>query len=291
MSFDIPITSNPSTSSPHPHHPPALSLEQEASFWEFLHTDELFQEFRRPSIPQPLVKETPKPVTPTLASFVASLNADTSNIASSSTTFDLSAIDFTAALSSFAATPADSTAATPRGLSLLSPDERPSGAKKLKQLGAAPAEIEEDNESRNTEASARFRAKKKEREGVLELRASELRSRVMTCADIVRGARGPSRRADSGQGVIGERKSVTQGDRHATHSGWREAEASRCRPAIARAYLDGGRESLQKQFRLHLHIVGNRAVLDCDALSRSSATHIRAGFVRYAATCPSFLLY
>ena len=56
------------------------------------------------------------------------------------------------------------------------PDDKPSGAKKLKQLGAGQVEIEEDKRRRNTEASARFRAKKKEREQALELRASEWKS-------------------------------------------------------------------------------------------------------------------
>lgn len=54
--------------------------------------------------------------------------------------------------------------------------ERLSGAKKLKSVGAPPAEIEEDKRRRNTEASARFRQKKKERENALETRASTFTS-------------------------------------------------------------------------------------------------------------------
>jgi len=53
-------------------------------------------------------------------------------------------------------------------------DDRISGAKKLKQLGAGHAEIEEDKRRRNTEASARFRAKKKEKEQALERHAKDL---------------------------------------------------------------------------------------------------------------------
>ncbi|KAL7419334.1 hypothetical protein Q5752_006172 [Cryptotrichosporon argae] len=57
-------------------------------------------------------------------------------------------------------------------------DDRVTGAKRLKQLGAEPAVIEEDKRRRNTEASARFRAKKKEREQALEQRAKELERQV-----------------------------------------------------------------------------------------------------------------
>ncbi|OWT36516.1 regulatory protein cys-3 [Cryptococcus neoformans] len=57
-------------------------------------------------------------------------------------------------------------------------DDKPSGAKKLKQMGANPNDIEEDKRRRNTEASARFRAKKKEREQALERRAKELEAQV-----------------------------------------------------------------------------------------------------------------
>jgi len=55
---------------------------------------------------------------------------------------------------------------------------RVSGAKKLKQIGAGQAEIEEDKRRRNTEASARFRAKKKEREQAVERRAKDLEAQV-----------------------------------------------------------------------------------------------------------------
>ncbi|WVF69657.1 hypothetical protein IAT40_004436 [Kwoniella sp. CBS 6097] len=84
-----------------------------------------------------------------------------------------------------------STAPTPAGLppsELLpssasifgeSPEEaRISGAKRLKQLGAGQVEIEEDKRRRNTEASARFRAKKKEREQALERRAKDLEAQL-----------------------------------------------------------------------------------------------------------------
>ncbi|WWC68066.1 uncharacterized protein I206_101985 [Kwoniella pini CBS 10737] len=59
-----------------------------------------------------------------------------------------------------------------------SPEDRISGAKRLKQLGAPQVEIEEDKRRRNTEASARFRAKKKEREQALERRAKDLEAQL-----------------------------------------------------------------------------------------------------------------
>ncbi|WWD07549.1 hypothetical protein V865_005650 [Kwoniella europaea PYCC6329] len=59
-----------------------------------------------------------------------------------------------------------------------SPDDRVTGAKRLKQLGAGQVEIEEDKRRRNTEASARFRAKKKEREQALERRAKDLEAQL-----------------------------------------------------------------------------------------------------------------
>ncbi|WVW78321.1 hypothetical protein I302_100275 [Kwoniella bestiolae CBS 10118] len=59
-----------------------------------------------------------------------------------------------------------------------SPDDRITGAKRLKQLGAGQVEIEEDKRRRNTEASARFRAKKKEREQALERRAKDLEAQL-----------------------------------------------------------------------------------------------------------------
>ncbi|KAK6903614.1 hypothetical protein I203_107119 [Kwoniella mangroviensis CBS 8507] len=59
-----------------------------------------------------------------------------------------------------------------------SPDDRVTGAKRLKQLGAGQGEIEEDKRRRNTEASARFRAKKKEREQALERRAKDLEAQL-----------------------------------------------------------------------------------------------------------------
>lgn len=57
-------------------------------------------------------------------------------------------------------------------------DEKPTGAKRLKAIGAGPEMIEEDKRRRNTEASARFRAKKKEREQALEGRAKQLEAQV-----------------------------------------------------------------------------------------------------------------
>ncbi|KAK8847510.1 hypothetical protein IAR55_005368 [Kwoniella newhampshirensis] len=63
-----------------------------------------------------------------------------------------------------------------------SEDGRITGAKRLKQVGAGQVELEEDKRRRNTEASARFRAKKKEREQALERRAKELEAQVAALA-------------------------------------------------------------------------------------------------------------
>ncbi|WVR04737.1 hypothetical protein IAU60_001748 [Kwoniella sp. DSM 27419] len=146
-------------------------------------------------------KQEPKN-TQTLESFIAAYigQSATNGAASSSSASTLNAANVNNALSNFlmplppstfnpVQTP--SSAPTPVGLppsevfpgsaSTLadSPEEgRVSGAKKLKSLGAGQVEIEEDKRRRNTEASARFRAKKKEREQALEQRAKELEAQL-----------------------------------------------------------------------------------------------------------------
>lgn len=193
----IPSSSPPSS---------ALSAEQEEAFWSFMHTDELFSNFglapsafesklesERSKHAATTSAETPAAETPasstdsksadhpTLESFLATF-ADESGAAPALPTNYLLAIPSYASSSSDSApTPATSSVkpadvlpaappATPAGDD--DEPERITGAKRLKQMGAAPAEIEEDKRRRNTEASARFRAKKKEREQALEFRAS-----------------------------------------------------------------------------------------------------------------------
>ncbi|GMK55050.1 hypothetical protein CspeluHIS016_0201060 [Cutaneotrichosporon spelunceum] len=119
-------------------------------------------------------KETPSPTTaPTLESFLAAFANETIPAAIPP--------NFVFSLPSTLSPSAPSNTAAPSP----APDaddepERVTGAKRLKQLGASPAEVEEDKRRRNTEASARFRAKKKERERALEDRAKQLEQQVAT---------------------------------------------------------------------------------------------------------------
>ncbi|TXT13104.1 hypothetical protein VHUM_01505 [Vanrija humicola] len=187
----IPSSSPPSS---------ALSAEQEEAFWSFMHTDELFSNFglapsafesklesERSKQAATASAETPAAETPasstdsksadhpTLESFLATF-ADESGAAPALPT------NYLLAIPSYASSSSDSAptpAATPDTTEFDEP-ERITGAKRLKQMGAAPAEIEEDKRRRNTEASARFRAKKKEREQALEFRAKELEAQVAT---------------------------------------------------------------------------------------------------------------
>lgn len=193
----------PSSSSPPS---TALNAEQEEAFWSFLNTDELFANIGVPpqafeaklaseqqqaqqqvrespaSTPATAAKESPassdKPTT--LESFLANF-ADEPPILANNYLLNLSN-QYNAAASTSTSTPAaesvaPETPATP-SLRVGQTGERVTGAKRLKQMGAPPAEIEEDKRRRNTEASARFRAKKKEREQALERRAKELEAQV-----------------------------------------------------------------------------------------------------------------
>lgn len=193
----------PSSSSPPS---TALNAEQEEAFWSFLNTDELFanigvapQAFEAKlaseQAQQQQIKESPAASTPatakespasseakptTLESFLANF-ADEPPILPNNYLLNLSN-QYNAAPSTSTSTPAaesvaPETPATP-SLRLGQAGERVTGAKRLKQMGAPPAEIEEDKRRRNTEASARFRAKKKEREQALERRAKELEAQV-----------------------------------------------------------------------------------------------------------------
>ncbi|WVO16694.1 hypothetical protein L204_104375 [Cryptococcus depauperatus] len=196
--------------------PSTMNAEEEEAFWGFLHADELFRNFgsapspdehlrgKEKQIVQPAQSDpvltsmagTPasnagnegKPVT--IESFLAAYMGQqpTTNHHTSAQTIS----DYLMPLPiPYVASSARSGAPTPMGSSTLDAsstsaskfdesagDDKPSGAKKLKQIGANHIEIEEDKRRRNTEASARFRAKKKEREQALERRAKELEAQV-----------------------------------------------------------------------------------------------------------------
>ncbi|OCF45719.1 hypothetical protein I317_00206 [Kwoniella heveanensis CBS 569] len=135
-----------------------------------------------------------KPAAQTLESFIAAyIGQSSSHGGAAASTSHAQLANYLPALptSSYNPLATPSSAPTPAGLppsELLpgsasifgdSPDEaRITGAKRLKQLGAGQVEIEEDKRRRNTEASARFRAKKKEREQALERRAKDLEAQL-----------------------------------------------------------------------------------------------------------------
>lgn len=195
----------PSSSSPPS---TALTTEQEDAFWSFMNTDELFSNFGvAPSVfeskkqaaeastapastpaaedEKPAVKA---PTAPTLESFLATFASEVNQQPTLPPNFLLNLPYTPAASTSSSATPANVKPAevlppaTPAGDDEDEDEDSPriTGAKRLKQLGAPPAEIEEDKRRRNTEASARFRAKKKQREKALEDRAKELEKQVAT---------------------------------------------------------------------------------------------------------------
>lgn len=191
-----------------------ISRENEEAFWDFMHTDQLFDNFSAvsPEAPKPeptpvqaqatpvaepaqpeslqqttqdlllqLQQQSQRPQLPaaTLESFIAAFANEPAGNYRLPVPLPL---PYNSAASSSAPTPApviDTATVLPRYDASVSPEEdRITGAKRLKQLGAGPVEIEEDKRRRNTEASARFRAKKKEREQALEQRAKELEAQV-----------------------------------------------------------------------------------------------------------------
>ncbi|WVQ75868.1 hypothetical protein IAR50_005502 [Cryptococcus sp. DSM 104548] len=137
---------------------------------------------------------------PTLESFLAAYMGHSSGTPSQQATNAQTISSYLMPLPAPYATPVQTLAQTPAAVttqdvmpsvssgrsasvSLYDDDEdKPSGAKKLKSMGANQVEIEEDKRRRNTEASARFRAKKKEREQALERRAKELENQVSALA-------------------------------------------------------------------------------------------------------------
>lgn len=168
---------------PSPSSLPVMDTSAEDAVWHYLNTDELFRNFGvQPS--EMTTKETPKETSKTsppadLKSFIEQFAADNAGPSATFGDFNLNMANF-----SSAPTPAGINTSEIMPQQVMTPwesspdDDRPSGAKKLKSIGAGNAEIEEDKRRRNTEASARFRAKKKEREQNLEKRAKELENQV-----------------------------------------------------------------------------------------------------------------
>ncbi|ORX33985.1 hypothetical protein BD324DRAFT_653681 [Kockovaella imperatae] len=172
----------------------------EEAVWEYFNTDALFQNFGvnpseydskhdtaskldlSPVNPQPVVasSSSSSALPADLKSFIQQFASEQPSQAFGSTDY-ANALALGLHMTTPAAVPstAHMSDIMAAGSSSTSPDDsRPSGAKKLKSLGAGQAEIEEDKRRRNTEASARFRAKKKEREQALEVRAKELEGQV-----------------------------------------------------------------------------------------------------------------
>jgi hypothetical protein len=165
----------------------ALSADQEAEFWAFMNTDELFSNFgiapQAFESKQQAKEEKTKGADPTtLESFLATFVGET---AAPTPTPDylLAALGAPLTTSPPSATAAPAPTPAPAVRAEEDDDDededdddddapRVTGAKRLKMMGAGQAEIEEDKRRRNTEASARFRAKKKAREKALEDRAS-----------------------------------------------------------------------------------------------------------------------
>lgn len=172
---------------PSPSSMPVLDTSAEDAVWHYLNTDELFRNFgvqpSEVSSKETVPKESPKTTPPAdLKSFIEQFASENA-VSGPSTSFDFSTLNM-ASLSSAPTPIGVSTADIMPQQTVSTPwesspdDDRPSGAKKLKSIGAGVAEIEEDKRRRNTEASARFRAKKKEREQNLEKRAKELEGQV-----------------------------------------------------------------------------------------------------------------
>lgn len=172
--------------------PPAVNQEAETQLWDYLNHDELWNSFgvhpsafenklsprqvnadSGPSSTPVQAQEAGKPRPVDLASFVKAFGNEAGS-------FHVPlGLNFAAPTP---AAPADSVAPTPAAHAGSVDYDRITGAKKLKQVGAGQDEIEEDKRRRNTEASARFRAKKREREQALEQRAKDLEAQVAKLA-------------------------------------------------------------------------------------------------------------
>lgn len=189
-----------------------MNTEQEEAFWGYVHTDDLFRNFG--FVPSPHDQNHKKDTTSDSVASVAQTPAETTTTTSTTSSGtdekkpEVTAPTLESFLAAFANEPhslsnqylmslplpytaTSSVAGTPgpNGVntsdimpgyaeSVADSEGRVSGAKKLKQIGAGQAEIEEDKRRRNTEASARFRAKKKEREQAVERRAKDLEAQV-----------------------------------------------------------------------------------------------------------------
>ena len=161
---------------------PIMDAAQEDAVWDYLNTDELFRNFGvQPSELAAKQEAEKKPASRHAPADLKSFVEQFANQPSTSYNLDY-ALNLpytnptTPAISTSDILPKNALAST--SSELADDDDRPNGAKRLKQAGAGPTEIEEDKRRRNTEASARFRAKKKEREQNLERRAKELEAQV-----------------------------------------------------------------------------------------------------------------
>ncbi|GFZ51198.1 Regulatory protein cys-3 [Saitozyma sp. JCM 24511] len=178
-----------------------ISRENDEPFWDFIHTDQLFDNFSAVSPEaskaesQPIRASAPDQSQPELAFEqaqrrpqlpAATLESIIAAFANETTTNNRLSIPlplpYNSGASSSSLTPApavDIASVLPQLDVAVSPDrERITDAKCLTQMDAGPLEIEEDKRRRNTKASARFRAKKKEREQALRKREKELVAQV-----------------------------------------------------------------------------------------------------------------
>mgnify|MGYP006876489493 CR=1 FL=1 len=145
---------------PSPSSIPVMDTSAEDAVWHYLNTDELFRNFGvQPSeminkdvISPAQLKESPKTSPPAdLKSFIEQFAADNAGPSSNNHYADF-ALNIPSFASSSAPTPAANGVSTADIMPQVpttpwenSPEEdRPSGAKKLKQMGAGQAEIEEE---------------------------------------------------------------------------------------------------------------------------------------------------
>ena len=174
---------------------PPVARDDDQEFWAYLHADDLFKNFGTNEAyqPKPEAATVPPPTpvdkrdaAPSLSDFIAKFVSDPNAGMPAEPTAGLPYpfnVNYSPAVaSSSAPTPRTPLSAGLAGINTADiiprpepieedddeSEERITGAKRLKQLGADTATIQEDKRRRNTEASARFRAKKKEREQAVE---------------------------------------------------------------------------------------------------------------------------
>ena len=159
MSFNLPphlstLNSIPTSSSP----PSGINDEQEEAFWGYMHTDDLFANFGFVPSPNELEKkDLPSTASTTTEGIDAQLragvealqqqeNASTTTTATPASTLESFLAAFAGELSTPLPVPANTPAVGVNTSDILGEEEedKPSGAKKLKSLGAGHVEIEEE---------------------------------------------------------------------------------------------------------------------------------------------------